>query len=289
MPPTNKNDAISMSQTATLGHAITLDTKMGQSIGFWRGCSVASTGCANCYSLFRILPRWYHMRPGQVIVNKQGSWNKPRHWKAPQMVFVCPLSDFFIDHPAVNKVRDKAWDVMRNYPQHIFWITTKRPELIEAKKMLPFDWPFPNIWLGVTTENQHWADKRMPILRNIQVHKDALRFVCAEPLLGPIQFAGPSTLDGYGWITSGGESGDRKHLPRPAKDQWFLDIASQCTAAGVPFNLMQRGGIKKCRCHHDFGCRAIPPGPNGQVFESFPPQVQIISLHDDFPPMPPCP
>jgi protein gp37 len=143
--------------------------------------------------------------------------------------------------------------------------------------MLPTDWPLQNVWLGVTAENQHWADKRMPILRKIPIHPDSLRFVCAEPLLSAINFTGPSSLQGYGWVTAGGESGDRKHPPRPAKDQWFLDMAAQCRAALVPFFLMQRGGISKCRCHHDFGCRAIPPGPNGQVFEGFPPQVQIIS------------
>jgi len=142
--------------------------------------------------------------------------------------------------------------------------------------MLPTYWPMENVWLGVSTENQHWADKRMPILRQIPVHPNALRFICAEPLLGPIRFAGPSSLDDFGWLTSGGESGDRKHPPRQAKDQWFLDLASQCANAGVPFYLMQRGGVSKCRCHGDFGCRAIPPGSNGQVFEGFPPQVQVV-------------
>jgi len=207
-----------------------------------------------------------------VVVNK--SWKNPARWKTPQMVFVNPLSDMFLDHPVANANRANAWKVMRTNSQHIFWITTKREQNIS--RMLPPDWPYPNVWLGVTTENQDWANKRMDALRKIPIHTDALRFVCAEPLLSPIRFRGPSSLNGFGWVTAGGESGDQKHHPRPAKDQWFLELAAQCARANVPFFLMQRGGISKCACHHDFGCRAIPPGPTGQTFEGFPPQVQVM-------------
>ena len=149
--------------------------------------------------------------------------------------------------------RDEAWAVMRKYRQHTFWITTKRPENIA--RMLPPDWPLPNVWLGVSAENQHWADVRMDILRRIPIHQDSIRWVCAEPLLGPIKFAGPSSLADFGWIISGGESSDRKHPPRPANPQWFLDLAAQCKSVGVPFLLMQLGGITKCKCHKAYGCQ----------------------------------
>jgi protein gp37 len=263
--------------TAMIKRAITLDTKMGESVGFWKGCPPTgrSTGCQRCYAVRRIIPRWYKkQKPYEVTLNK--NFNKPRSFKRPSMVFVCPLSDFFVDDQVANDNRDRAWAVMRANPQHIFWITTKRATNIS--RMLPPNWPqdYGNVWLGVSAENQAWADKRMPILRNIPIHPNAVRFVIAEPLLGPIQFRGPSSLSGFSWVTSGGESGDSKLPPRPAKDQWFLDIAAQCGAAGVPFFLMQRGGTGKCRCHHDFGCRAIPPGPNGRVFEGFPPQVVVV-------------
>jgi len=243
-------------------------TKMGESWGCWKGCIPASTGCKNCYATQRIIPRWYHLKPGQVTVNKDFE-RKPYRWKTPQMVFVCPISDFFLDHAVPNQYRQKAWDVMRNTPQHTYRICTKHPENIH--KMLPNYWPMKNVWLGTSAENQYWADVRMDILRNIPIHPDAIRWVSAEPLLSSITFAGPSCLKDFGWIIAGGESGDRKHPPRRAQDQWFLDMAAQCSTQNVPFLLKQRGGTTKCRCHKAFGCRAIPPGPNGQVFSQFPP------------------
>lgn len=219
----------------------------------------------------RQMPNYGYKHPTHVSKNKD--FDKPRHLKKPSMIFVCPWSDYFIDDPAANDSRDEAWAVMRKYRQHTFWFPTKRPENIA--RMLPDDWPLPNVWLGVSAENQHWADVRMDILRRIPIHEDAIRWVCAEPLLGPIRFAGQSSLEGFGWVASGGESGDRKHPPRPNNPQWFLDLAAQCKAAGVPFLLMQLGssslGTGKCRCHGCYGCRAIPPGPHGQVFEEFPP------------------
>jgi len=241
-------------------------TKMGESWGCWKGCSPVSTGCKNCYATKRIIPRWYNLKPGDVSVNKD--FRKPLRWKTPQMVFVCPISDFFLDHPAANARRSDAWDVMRRTPQHTYRICTKRPENIVS--MLPPDWPFRNVWLGVSAENQYWADDRMDILRRIPIHPDAIRWVSAEPLLGPIRFSGPSSLNDYGWIISGGESGDKKHPPRPANPQWFLDIAQQCKNENVPFMLKQLGGTSKCKCHKAYGCRAIPLGPNGQTFNQFP-------------------
>ncbi|MCD2115181.1 phage Gp37/Gp68 family protein, partial [Rhodococcus rhodochrous] len=47
----------------------------------------------------------------------------------------------------------------------------------------PRVWPLPNVWLGVSTENQKWADVRIPILLDTPA---AVRFISAEPLLGPI-------------------------------------------------------------------------------------------------------
>jgi len=241
---------------------VQIATKMGESWGCWKGCRPVSTGCANCYSIMRLMPRWYPQNPQQVTLNKD--FNKPNRWKTPQMVFVCPLSDFFIDDPVANKWRPDAWNIMRNNPQHIFRISTKRPENIHA--MLPNHWPYENVWLGVSTENQHWADVRMDILRQIPIHQRAIRWISAEPLLSTIRFSGPSSLASYGWCISGGESGDRKHPPRQANPQWFLDIAAQCQAANVPFMLKQLGGTGKCRCHKAYGCRAI----NGQTFDQFP-------------------
>jgi len=250
---------------------IPIDTAMGASVGFWKGCRPASIGCANCYAIMRQMPAYGYKHPTVVTVNK--NFNKPSRLKKPSMIFVNPWSDFFIDDPTANANRDAAWAIMRNYSQHIFWFPTKHPENIS--RMLPPYWPLHNVWLGVSVENQEWANKRMSILREIPIHEKAIRWVCAEPILAPVRFEGPSSLDGYSWIFAGGESGNRKHPPRPNNPQWFVDMAAQCKAAGVPFLLAQLGnsslGTAKCRCHSAYGCRAVPPGANGQTFEEFPP------------------
>jgi protein gp37 len=249
---------------------------MGESWGTWKGCSPVSPGCGNCYSLFRVIPRWYGLKPGQVTVNKD--FRKPYRWKTPQMIFVTPLSDFFIDHPVADKWRPAAWSVMSNTPRHTYRICTKRPENIA--RMLPPDWPLPNVWLGVSAENQHWADVRMEMLRSVPIHPKAIRWVSAEPLLGPIRFVGPSSLNGYGWVIDGGESGDSKHPPRRANLDWFRSIRDQCAAAGVPFCHKQHGAASKCRCWRT----THPPGDPLFHEKAFGCRILDGRLHDDIPP-----
>ena len=227
----------------------------------------------------RIIPRWYGLKPGQVTKNKD--FRKPYRWKTPQMVFVCPLSDFFIDHPVAHRWRPDAWQVMRNNPQHIFRISTKRPETLVKypKKYLPSDWPLENVWLGVSTENQHWADKRMDLLRQVPIHPKAIRWVSAEPLLGPIKFSGASSLADYGWLVSGGESGDSKHPPRPAQLDWFRQVRDQCAIAGVPYTHKQHGRATKCRCWWT----THPPGDPLFHEKAFGCRILDGRLHDDIP------
>ena len=105
-------------------------------------------------------------------------------------------------------------------------------------------WPLPNVWLGVSTENQAAADERIPELLATPA---AVRWVSAEPLLGPVDLASASPnarslAQDLDWIVAGCESGPGA---RPADVTWFRELRDQCAAAGVAFFLKQaarRGG-----------------------------------------------
>jgi hypothetical protein len=99
----------------------------------------------------------------------------------------------------------------------------------------------PNVWLGVSVENQHFADERIPLLLQTPA---AVRFISAEPLLERIDVRpylpseGYNTLPGLDWVIVGGESG---HGARPFDVAWARSIVKQCQAAGVPVFVKQLG------------------------------------------------
>jgi protein gp37 len=109
--------------------------------------------------------------------------------------------------------------------------------------------PLPNLWLGVSVENQNAADERIPLLLETPA---AIRFLSCEPLLGPVNISPylwdmgsldfeknkVSTEDGLGWIIAGGESG---HKARPMHPEWVRSLRDQCQAAGVSFHFKQHG------------------------------------------------
>jgi protein gp37 len=123
--------------------------------------------------------------------------------------------------------------------------------------------PLPNVWLGVTVENQRFADERIPLLLKTPA---ALRFLSCEPLLSALDLsklglAPPPSID---WVITGGESGgpaDRRlvdgpfsfeslrmsekvtrYLPKVTGQAWVTSLRDQCVAAGVPFFFKQWGG-----------------------------------------------
>jgi protein gp37 len=128
--------------------------------------------------------------------------------------------------------------------------------------------PLPNVWLGVSVENQRWADERIPLLLQTPA---ALRFISAEPLLGPVDLRplAPAAyrllsryygLDGFDesgsqperarmggyfprldWVIVGGESGP-KH--RPMDLAWARSLRDQCRPADVAFFMKQLGGTR---------------------------------------------
>jgi protein gp37 len=123
-----------------------------------------------------------------------------------------------------------VFDVMAAADQHVFQILTKRHgRLAEIAALI--DWP-PNVWMGVSVENNRWVD-RADALRTVPA---AVRFISAEPLLGPLDRLDLSAID---WLIAGGESGARH---RPVCEEWLVDLRDRCAASGVAFFFKQWGG-----------------------------------------------
>lgn len=125
---------------------------------------------------------------------------------------------------------DKVFDVMRRTPRHTYQVLTKRSKRLSqlAPKL---DWPA-NLWMGVSVENSRYKF-RIEHLRSVD---SAVRFVSAEPLLGPL---GALDLHGIDWLIAGGESGPHA---RVMDISWGRDIRDQCLAADVKFFFKQWGG-----------------------------------------------
>lgn len=273
------------------------------------GCSVVSPGCTNCYAMKLAGTRLQHhssragltrdskagpVWTGEVRFNEQ--WlEEPLRWKRPRMIFVCAHGDLFAEG-VPNEWIDKVFAVMAAAPQHIFQVLTKRPErmreyltskllehrIVAAQLQLAFPikspgiWPhmpLPNVWLGVSVEDQKRADERIPILLDTPA---AVRWISAEPLLGPVNLSFlPQPNDGFGpwwldalniqrggwfadeaatqptddadarhhlaridWVVAGGESGSGC---RPMHPHWTYALRDQCAIADVPFLFKQWG------------------------------------------------
>jgi protein gp37 len=121
---------------------------------------------------------------------------------------------------------------MLHAEDHIFLLLTKR--VARAKESLDaityLDLVLPNVWLGVSVEDQATWDERVDILRQTPA---AHRFVSYEPALGPL---GDVDLTGIDWVVAGCESGPGR---RPALHDWFRVLDSQCFDANVPLFLKQ--------------------------------------------------
>ncbi|NML34553.1 phage Gp37/Gp68 family protein [Paraburkholderia sp. G-4-1-8] len=240
------------------------------------GCSVTSPGCKNCYAmklagtrlrnhpsragLTRVTtagPVW----TGEVRFNEQ--WlDQPFRWTRPRMIFVCAHGDLF--HESVpDEWIDKVFAVMARARQHTYQVLTKRADrmleyfshpdrhgrVIAASHEIGWagmewcPWPLPNVWIGVSVEDQRRADERIPLLLQVPT---TVRWISAEPLLGPVVMQ-PNWLEreweqgvfpSIDWVVAGGESGSDA---RPAHPDWPRTLRDQCAAAGVPFLFKQWG------------------------------------------------
>ena len=248
-----------------------------------RGCSRVSPGCEHCYAE-RMAHRLNH--PGGAyegltrLTSRGPVWTgevrlvsdqltAPLRWRKPRMVFVNSMSDLFHEKVDTEFIRS-AFEVMAACPQHTFQLLTKRPKQMQKvidwisvtfdgsigtprnrQTLERIPWPLPNVWLGISAENQDAADARIPLLLDTPA---AVRFVSAEPLLGALvleklgrHWLGPPSQSagmnyGLDWVIVGGESGPGA---RPMDATWVRSIRDQCVRASVAFFFKQWGGVHK--------------------------------------------
>lgn len=217
------------------------------------GCKLVSPGCDNCYAAREASGRLAHL-PQYTGLAVNGEFtgeirtlperlDQPLHWRKPARIFVNSMSDLFhTDVP--DEFILQVWSVMRRAPQHTFQILTKRPARMRSfvnriawrnptfderrrgvAGWLPYlyDGPgagyiLPNVWLGVSIETNRYA-YRADALRETEA---AVRWVSAEPLLGPLD---QLDLTGIDWLVVGGETG--KHA-RPMHPEWALQLRDMC-------------------------------------------------------------
>src|SRR5215218_7116496 len=157
------------------------------------GCTKVSPGCKHCYAE-RLSKRLQLMgQPnyanGFKLTLHDHMLEAPLHWPKPRAIFVNSMSDLFHKDVPVEFIL-RVFDVMGRAHWHQFQILTKRPErLLELDPLLPWR---PNIWMGVSVENQRYAP-RIDLLRQTGA---AVKFLSLEPLLGPLASL---NLTGIGW------------------------------------------------------------------------------------------
>uniref|UniRef100_UPI003F4951F1 DUF5131 family protein n=1 Tax=Streptosporangium sp. CA-235898 TaxID=3240073 RepID=UPI003F4951F1 len=268
------------------------------------GCTRVSPGCGmprfegdqpgGCYA--EMLAERFRGTPGHYFENgfdvqlRPDKLDQPLRWKKPRRIFVNSMSDLFHDDVPDEYIA-RVFAVMAQTPQHTYQILTKRHgrmrsllgnmlKLIDAADatgderpgwaLYEAPWPLPNVHLGVSVEDQRWADIRIPALLETPA---AVRFLSCEPLLGPVDLWGP--VDQYGgrskltywldgrpgwgpeetsgtglvtqslavgrridWVIVGGESGPGA---RPMHPDWARTIRDQCAHSGVSFHFKQWG------------------------------------------------
>ena len=264
------------------------------------GCTKVSQGCKHCYAE-RVAERFWKGRAFTDVQCHPERLDQPLRWRKPRRVFVNSMSDLFHeDVPAefIDRVfavmalsPQHTFQVLTKRPARMLeWARAATLERLAESIPTPSDlpkctfemrarltgepptaaamyharrpaWPLPNVWLGVSVEDQATADERVPLLLQTPA---AVRFVSYEPALGPVDFepwltASPSAafLSGkvspempawtrlgstaLNWIIAGGESGPNA---RPAHPDWFRSVRYQCQAAGAPFFFKQWGEWK---------------------------------------------
>lgn len=200
------------------------------------GCTRLSPGCDHCYALtfaerFRGVTGHPYEQGFDLAL-----WPKrlglPLDWKSPRLIFVNSMSDLFHEDIPDSYIRD-VFAVMERASWHTFQILTKRPKrMLKLAPTLP--WP-DNIWAGTSVELDRYAWRANHYLRQVPAQ---VRFVSAEPLLGPL----PSLkLEPLNWVITGGESGPRH---RPCDADWVRDLRDRCVGAGVAFFHKQWGGSR---------------------------------------------
>src|SRR5713101_7342193 len=166
------------------------------------GCTEISPGCDHCYA--RTFSVRFRGVPGHPC--EQGFdlrlWDArlelPLRWRQPRMIFVNSMSDLFHEAIPEEFIR-RVFQTMVDADWHIFQVLTKRPRRM-AKLAPSLPWPS-NVWAGTSVELDRYTWRANACLRQVPA---AVRFVSAEPLLGPLLSL---QLDHLHWVITGGESG----------------------------------------------------------------------------------
>lgn len=237
------------------------------------GCTRKSAACRHCYAEALTAAAsqsgmWGHgfaeIGPGG------GAWTGkvelmedrlmlPLGWEEPRRIFVNSLSDLFHESLPTGAI-DRVFAIMALAPRHIFQVLTKRPKTMQPYMADPATpsriervmgeihgdanaaklatWPPPNVWLGVTAENQKEADRRIPLLLATPA---AVRWVAAEPLLERIDLKPGSWLKAapddaaaprLDWVVAGGELSAEA---QPCHPDWARSLRDQCAKGGAAF------------------------------------------------------
>ena len=269
------------------------------------GCAKVSPGCKHCYaetmhSRLQKMGSKKYTEPFNVVMTHPEELKKT-FGKKPKRIFVCSMSDLFGEEVPEDFIVDVFAHMGRpENRHHVFQVLTKRAERMNwllrnqrfrkkltEKKVLP--WALPNVWLGVSAENQKYADERIPLLLQTPAY---VRFVSAEPLLGPIDLrlqrdhcdlcGGTGILarwpkgkchvckgrgemwvrekrkdryDCLDWVIVGGESGKGA---RPMESDWARSLRAQCKTANIAFFFKQMA--KKAEIPKEFMIREYPNG-----------------------------
>jgi len=245
-----------------------------------RGCRRVSPECEHCYAE-KVAGRFHgpgEAYEGLVTLGKHGyRWNgkvhtiekhmfDPLHWRRPREIFVNSMSDLFYEEVSDTFIA-LVFSIMAKAHWHRFQILTKRggrmrdwfetKEACAAKeeaRSMGQPWPLPNVWLGVSVGLQDYMYRVAELLST----PAAVKFVSAEPLIGPLDFTNvpcpgehepgencpvcggrgkiDAFMEGLDWVITGCESGAGA---RPMDDDWARSIRDQCNAASVPFYLKQ--------------------------------------------------
>ena len=230
--------------------------------------------------------RWNHEAgiPTATNWNQRDDLGEPARAYGPRPRVFPSLCDWLDEEVSPSLLAEFL--AIINLTPNIDWLLlTKRPEnwrrLIDAAALAstPFhqrwivEWlrgsPPPNVWFGVSVEDQQRTEERIPLLLAIPAR---LRWLSVEPLLGPIDLrphafsgfvhstncenehcalaGGPEdcagqAIPGVDWVVVGGESGPQS---RPCDLGWVRDIVGQCKGAGVPVFVKQLGSNASCEC-----------------------------------------
>lgn len=215
----------------------------------WHGCIKKSEGCQNCYMYFLDRQRnadgrnIYKVKSNfdyPLQKNKNGSYKI----KSGEQIRVCMTSDFFLEEADVW--RPEAWKIIRQRPDVVFFLLTKRPERV--RKCLPPDWNegWENVFFNITCENQQRADERIPLLLSLPFKHKGLM---AAPFIGAIDIKKYLQSGQIEQVIAGGENYDGS---RPLDYDWVKSLHDQCVSTNVTFCFIETGTyfIKGGKTYH---------------------------------------